>query len=48
MCRMCGHNHSDFIFLEKKDPASYSEIRKDNPNARIIKSQSTTIRIPEF
>lgn len=49
ICTKCGYKHSDVICLEQKDPIRYSlKINKDNINARVIKSQSATISIPEL
>lgn len=49
LCHECGYKHSDTICIEKKDPVKYTLlIEKDNLNARVVKSQSTTITIPEL
>lgn len=49
LCRECGYRHSDTICLEQKDPVRYSlTIKKNNLNARVVKSQSATLRIPEL
>ncbi|MBM4241537.1 MAG: ZPR1 zinc finger domain-containing protein [Euryarchaeota archaeon] len=48
-CQECGYRHSDIICLERKDPMQYSLVLdKDNLKARVIKSQSTTLSIPEL
>lgn len=49
LCKNCGYKHSDTICLEQKEPVKYTlTIKKDNLNARIVKSQSATLRIPEM
>lgn len=49
ICTKCGYKHSDVICLEQKDPIRYSlKTNKDNINARVIKSQSATVSIPEL
>jgi len=48
-CFKCGYKHSDMICLEQKDPVRYSLwINKDNLNARVVRSQSATVSIPEL
>lgn len=48
-CSKCGYKHSDTICLEQKEPVRYSiYIRKDNLNARVVKSQTATVSIPEL
>ncbi|MDD1763978.1 MAG: ZPR1 zinc finger domain-containing protein, partial [Methanobacteriaceae archaeon] len=48
-CRECGYKHADTICLEQKDPVHYTLlIGKDQLNARVIKSQSSTLSIPEL
>ena len=48
-CLKCGYKHSDMICLEQKDPIRYSlKANKDNINARVIKSQTATVSIPEL
>jgi len=48
-CHKCGYKHADAICIEKKDPVKYTLIiKKDNLNARVVKSQTTTITIPEL
>ena len=49
LCNECGYKHSDTICLEKKEPVRYTlEINKNNINARIVKSQTATLSIPEL
>jgi zinc finger protein len=49
LCSECGYKHSDTICLEQKEPVRYAlEIKKNNLNARIVKSQSATLSIPEL
>ncbi|MFA0833637.1 MAG: ZPR1 zinc finger domain-containing protein [Methanobacterium formicicum] len=49
LCSECGYKHSDTICIDQKDPVKYTLIvGKDNLNARVVKSQSTTITIPEI
>lgn len=49
LCHECGYKHADTICIEKKDPVKYVLlIGKDNLNARVVKSQSTTMTIPEL
>lgn len=49
LCHECGYKHADTICIEKKDPVKYTLlIGKDNLNARIVKSQSSTLTIPEL
>jgi zinc finger protein len=48
-CRECGYKHSDTICLDQKEPVRYSmKIKKDNLNARVVKSQSATVTIPQL
>lgn len=48
-CRECGYKHSDTICLDQKEPVKYSmKINKDNLNARVVKSQSATVTIPQL
>mgnify|MGYP002406495522 CR=1 FL=1 len=48
-CFECGYKHSDVICLEQKDPVRYSLwINKDNINARVVRSQTATVSIPEL
>jgi zinc finger protein ZPR1 len=48
-CSQCGYKHSDTICLEQKEPVRYSmSIKKDNLNARVVKSQTATVSIPEL
>ncbi len=49
LCSECGYKHSDTICLEQKEPVRYTlEIKKSNLNARVVKSQSATLSIPEL
>jgi len=49
LCSECGYKHADTICIDQKDPVKYTLIvGKDNLNARVVKSQSTTITIPEI
>lgn len=49
ICGKCGFKHTDIIGLEQKEPCKYSlKINKSNLNARVVKSQSATIIIPEL
>jgi zinc finger protein len=49
ICSQCGYKHSDTICLEQKEPIRYSmNIKKDNLNARVVKSQTATVSIPEL
>jgi len=49
ICEKCGFKHTDIIGLEQKEPSKYSLIvNKSNLNARVVKSQSATIIIPEL
>jgi len=48
-CCKCGYKHSDMICLEQKDPVKYSIwMNKDNLNARVVRSQTATVSIPEL
>lgn len=48
-CSKCGYKHSDTICLEQKEPVKYSmQINRDNLNARVVKSQTATVSIPEL
>ncbi|NPV62270.1 MAG: ZPR1 zinc finger domain-containing protein [Methanotrichaceae archaeon] len=46
----CGFRHSDTILLSQKEPARYTmEVTEvEDLNARIIRSSSGTIRVPEI
>lgn len=46
----CGFRHSDTILLSQKEPARYTlEVRDlDDLDARVIRSSSGTIRVPEL
>ncbi|MDD1774618.1 MAG: ZPR1 zinc finger domain-containing protein [Methanobacterium sp.] len=49
ICEECGFKHSDVICLEAKKPVKYTlKIGKDKMNKRVVKSQSSTITIPEL
>lgn len=49
LCHKCGYKHADTICIDKKDPVKYTiTIGNENLNARVVKSQSTTITIPEL
>lgn len=49
LCVECGFKHSDIICLEAKEPVKYLlKIDKSKMNARVVKSQSATINIPEL
>ncbi len=49
ICSECGYKHSDTICLEQKEPVCYSLlISKSNINARVVKSQTATLSIPEL
>lgn len=49
LCHECGYKHADTICIDQKDPVKYTlTIGKENLNARVVKSQSTTITIPEL
>jgi zinc finger protein len=49
LCKKCGYKHSDTICLEIKDPVRFTiPISSENINVRVIKSQSTTLSIPEL
>ncbi|MDI6643736.1 MAG: ZPR1 zinc finger domain-containing protein [Methanobacteriaceae archaeon] len=49
ICGKCGFKHTDIIGLEQKEPCKYSlKVNKSNLNARVVKSQSATIIIPEL
>lgn len=49
VCR-CGYRHSDTILLSQKEPARYSLVVSslDDLDARVIRSSSGTIRVPEL
>ncbi|MDD3985336.1 MAG: ZPR1 zinc finger domain-containing protein [Methanobacterium sp.] len=49
LCSECGYKHSDTICLEVKEPVKYTlKISKDKLNTRVVKSQTTTLSIPEL
>ncbi len=48
-CPSCGFKHSDIIALEQNDPAKYVlEINRNNLSIRVVRSQSSTVIIPEL
>jgi zinc finger protein len=49
LCHECGYKHADTICIDQKEPVKYTlTIGKENMNTRVVKSQSTTITIPEI
>ncbi|MTK64668.1 MAG: ZPR1 zinc finger domain-containing protein [Methanobacterium sp.] len=49
ICSECGYRHTDTICLEQKEPVYYSLlISNANINARVVKSQTATLSIPEL
>ncbi|MFB2623433.1 MULTISPECIES: ZPR1 zinc finger domain-containing protein [Methanothermobacter] len=49
ICSRCGYRSTDIICLEQKEPSRYTiEVGDKTLNARVVKSQSATIRIPEL
>lgn len=49
LCESCGYRHTDIICLDQKDPVRYSiEVKMESMNARVVKSQSATLSIPEL
>ena len=47
-CPSCGFKHNDIISLEQNEPAKYVlEINKNNLSVRVVRSQSSTVIIPE-
>lgn len=49
ICYECGYKHSDTICLEQKEPVKISiQVKKDNLSARVVKSQTATVSIPEL
>ncbi|UTB33328.1 MAG: ZPR1 zinc finger domain-containing protein [Methanobacterium sp. ERen5] len=49
ICSECGYRHTDTICLEQKEPVYYSLlISKANINARVVKSQTATLSIPDL
>ena len=47
-CPSCGFKHSDVMSVEKNDPAKHSlKITKDNLDSRVVRSQTSTVSIPE-
>ena len=49
-CRSCGWKQSDFIPAEEKEPSMHSLIvhNRNHLEARVVRSSSCTIRIPEL
>ncbi|MEN6573351.1 ZPR1 zinc finger domain-containing protein [Methanobacterium aggregans] len=48
-CSQCGYKHSDTICLDQKEPVRYTlKVHKEMMNARIVKSPSATVTIPEL
>jgi len=48
-CHECGYRHSDVMCLDQKEPVKYIlNVNKYSLNARVIKSQSATVSIPEL
>lgn len=48
LCEHCGFKHSDVMSVEKNDPAKHSlKITKDNLDSRVVRSQTSTVSIPE-
>ena len=50
ICKSCGYKHSDIMMLETHDPMRYqiNLESEDDLNARVIRSTSGTITIPEI
>jgi len=49
LCSECGFKHADTICIDQKEPVKYTlSVGKENLNSRVVKSQSTTITIPEI
>ncbi|CDG65429.1 MAG: zinc finger protein [Methanobacterium sp.] len=49
LCSECGFKHADTICIDPKEPVKYTlTVGKENLNSRVVKSQSTTITIPEI
>lgn len=49
LCSSCGYRHSDVICLDQKEPVHYSlKITSEHMSARVVKSQSATVSIPEL
>jgi len=49
ICHECGYRYSDVLCLDHGDPIRYSLwVEPETLNARVVKSQSATIRIPEL
>jgi zinc finger protein len=47
-CEYCGFKHSDVMSVEKNDPAKHIlKISKDNLDSRVVRSQTSTVSIPE-
>jgi zinc finger protein len=50
ICKRCGYRHSDIITLNNRQPIELrAEVRSlEDLNARVIKSGTATVSIPEF
>jgi zinc finger protein len=49
LCSSCGYRHSDVICLDQKEPVRYSlKITSEHMSARVVKSQSATVSIPDL
>jgi len=49
ICHECGYRYSDVLCLDHGDPMRYSvDVESETLNARVVKSQSATISIPEL
>ncbi|WP_342765993.1 ZPR1 zinc finger domain-containing protein [Methanobacterium alcaliphilum] len=49
LCSSCGYRHTDVICLDQKEPVHYSlQTNVQRLNARVVKSQSATLTIPEL
>lgn len=49
LCSSCGYRHTDVICLDQKDPTRYSiNTNTQKLDARVVKSQSATLSIPEL
>ncbi len=49
-CNECGYRHTDFILTASKDPTRHSFVidTEEDMSARVVRSSSGTIRIPEL
>lgn len=49
LCSVCGYKHADVICLDQKEPVRYTlEVDRDLLDARVVKSQSATLSIPDL